>query len=109
MIFCTFLTSTAQILYKLGAATLQFNLLSILSNYYLITGIILYAFGSLLVLFAFRHGEVTVLYPIVTLSYVWINIGSFYFLNEVLNFYKWFGTGLIIGGIILINLKGAKK
>ena len=43
VLFCTLLTSTAQLFYKYGAAKLSFDILSIITNYELIMGMVLYA------------------------------------------------------------------
>jgi len=103
VLFTTFLTSSAQLLWKKGSATLTFDVLSILSNYYLIGGVLLYIIGGTLLIFSFRGGEVSVLYPIIATSYIWVSFLSIYFLNESMNFYKWSGVIGIIIGIALIG------
>jgi len=71
MIFTTLLTSSAQIFYKLGAATLELNLLALITNYNLIIGLCIYAVGAVLMIIAFKGGELSVLYPIIATSYIW--------------------------------------
>jgi drug/metabolite transporter (DMT)-like permease len=106
MIFCTVLTSFAQVFYKKASASLSFNLLELVTNYNLIIGLIMYAVAAVIMIIAFKFGEVTVLYPIVTLSYVWVSLLSVYFFNEVMTFYKWLGVLVIIIGIIFIAFGG---
>lgn len=108
MFFTTFLTSTAQIFYKKGAEILVLNLLALITNYYLITGMILYAVGGTLMIISFRGGEVSVLYPIVATSYIWVSFLSIFFLNETMNLFKWLGVFVIFLGIVLIGY-GSKK
>ncbi len=108
VLFCTLLTSTAQIFYKFGAEKLEFNIISILTNYELFMGMILYAVGGILLILSFRGGEVSVLYPIIATSYIWVSFLSIYFLNEIMNLYKWLGVFTIVAGIILIGL-GSKN
>ncbi|MBS3141789.1 EamA family transporter [Candidatus Woesearchaeota archaeon] len=103
MFFCTLLTSSAQLLYKLGSKNLQLNL-SLLQNYYLIAGLGLYVIGAGIFVLALRGGEVSVLYPIIATSYVWVTLLSIYFLMEQLNISKIFGVGAIILGIIIIGV-----
>ncbi len=104
VLFTTLLTSSAQILYKYGSATLDFNnLLGVLTNYYLIGGMALYAVGGILIIVSFRGGEVSVLYPIVATSYIWVSLLSILFLNEEMNMLKWIGIFLIIAGIVSIG------
>ncbi|MBI2655719.1 EamA family transporter [Candidatus Woesearchaeota archaeon] len=103
VLFTTLLTSSAQIFYKLGSKTLTLDPLSIITNYYLIGGLLLYAVGGILMIVSFRGGEVSVLYPIIATSYVWVSFLSIYFLGEVMNAYKWLGVLGIIAGIALIG------
>ncbi len=103
VLFTTLLTSSAQIFYKIGSKTLTLEPLSILTNYYLIGGLLLYAVGGALIILSFRGGEVSVLYPIIATSYIWVSFLSIYFLGETMNFYKWFGVIAVIIGIALIG------
>lgn len=104
VLFTTLLTSSAQILWKIGSATLSFNIVNILTNYYLIGGVLLYVLGGILLIVSFRGGEVSVLYPIIALSYIWVSFLSKFFLNETMSFFKWLGVLTIIAGIILIGI-----
>ena len=99
----TLLTSSAQILWKIGSATLSFNIVNILTNYYLIGGVLLYIIGGTLLIISFRRGEVSVLYPIFATSYIWVSFLSIKFLGEMMNIYKWIGVAGIIAGIVLIG------
>ena len=103
VLFTTLLTSSAQLLWKKGSATLSFDIAGILTNYYLLGGILLYIVGGALIILAFRGGEVSVLYPIIATSYVWVSFLSMRFLGEMMNNFKWVGITSIIGGIILIG------
>ena len=99
----TFLTSSAQILYKLGAVSLKFDIVSIITNYNLIAGFFLYGVGAFLMIVAFRGGEVSVLYPIIATGYIWVSFLSIWFLGEQINYYKWAGVIIIIAGIAFIG------
>lgn len=103
VLFTTLLTSSAQLLYKFGSETLTINPIDLLTNYYLIAGIILYAVGGILMIVSFRGGEVSVLYPIIATSYIWVSFLSIIFLKETMKFLKWTGIILIIAGIISIG------
>jgi len=108
ILFSTLLTSTAQLFYKFGAEKISFDILSIITNVELITGMLLYAVGGILLILSFRGGEVSVLYPIFATSYIWVSLLSIYFLNEVMNIFRWMGIFTIIIGIVLIGF-GSKK
>ena len=103
VLFTTLLTSSAQILYKLGIPFLKFDIVSILTNYYLLTGLILYGIGAILMIISFRGGEVSVLYPIIATSYIWVSLLSVKFLGETMNILKWLGVVSIIIGIVSIS------
>lgn len=109
MVLCTVFTSIAQVFYKKGANILEFSIKGILTDYYLYGGILLYVVGAVIMIYAFRKGEVTVLYPIITLSYVWVSLLSIYFFDEVMNPYKWTGVMVIIMGISLIGIGSNKN
>ncbi len=108
VLFTTFLTSAGQILYKLGSENLAFNIYSILTNYYLILGAVIYTIGGILIIVSLRGGEVSVLYPIIATGYIWVSLLSVMFLGETMNALKWIGIAAIIGGIALIGF-GSKK
>lgn len=103
VLFTTLLTSSAQIFYKLGSKTITLDPLSIITNYYIIGGLLLYAVGGTLMILSFRGGEVSVLYPIIATSYIWVSFLSIYFLGETMNHFKWAGVFSIIVGIAFIG------
>ena len=109
MIVCTIFTSTAQILYKIGANNLKFDVISIITNWPLVLGLILYGLGAGLVIIAFRGGEVTVLYPLITSSYIWVTLASSYLFGEIISMTRWIGVIIIIIGILMITLGDKTK
>src|SRR3989338_6304809 len=108
VLFTTLLTSSAQILWKKGSADLTFNIVSILTNYYFMGGVLIYLVAGALLIISFRGGEVSVLYPIIATSYVWVSFLIVKFLGELMNSFKWAGVISIIGGIALIGY-GSKE
>lgn len=103
VLFTTLLTSSAQLLYKKAIVTLQFDVMSIITNKFLIGGMILYAIGGILMIISFRGGELSVLYPIIATSYIWVSFLSIWFLHEGMSALKWIGISSIILGIIFIG------
>jgi len=87
----------------MGASKLEFNLFALMSNYNIIIGGILYAIGAALMIIALKGGEVTVVYPIIATSYIWVSLLSNRIFGEELNVYKWIGIGVIILGITFIS------
>ncbi len=104
VVLCTLFTSTAQIFYKLGSAKLPI----IFTNWYLFLGLFLYGIGAVLLITSFKGGDVSVLYPIIATSYIWVTILSKVIFNEQINIYKIIGVFCILIGIISIGF-GSKK
>lgn len=103
ILITTFLTSAAQILFKTTANDLVFDIVKIITNYNLLIGLLLYLIGGILVIISFRYGEITILYPILATSYVWVNLLSNYFFEEQINVFKWTGIAAIIIGVSLLG------
>ena len=108
ILLTTLFTSLAQLSHKAGAATLSFNILEIITNPYLIIGLTLYGIGAVLMVIALKAGELSILYPIIATSYIWVRIFSVYLFGEIMNLYKWIGVIAIILGVVFIGL-GSKK
>ncbi len=107
VLFCTLLTSSAQIFYKLGVKSLSLNLFSLITNYYLIFGLILYFIGAILLILALKNGELSVLYPLVATSYIWVSLLSpRFFATDSMNLMKWIGVFIIISGVSLVGIGG---
>jgi len=100
---CTFLTASGQIFLKIGSGNLSFSILKLLGNFPLITGFVLYALGAIILVIALKHGELSVLYPIIAMSFVWVSFLSIIFLNEIMSLWKWAGVITIVIGISLIG------
>jgi len=109
MILTTAFTSFAQVFYKFGAAKLEFNFFSLITNLPLIIGMALYILGAVIMIIAFKGGEVSVLYPVVATSYIWVSLLSVYFFGEGLNLFRLGGIFVIIFGIVFISLGSKEK
>jgi len=105
MILCTVLTSIAQVFYKLGALRLP----ELITNYHILAGLILYGLGALIMITAFKFGEVTLLYPIIATSYIWVALLSWIIFSESIGFLKVAGIVFIMAGITVTALGSKKK
>lgn len=103
VVLMTGLTAFAQLMLKLGSADLSFSLIALLTNVPLMVGAAAYIFGSAIFITALKYGELSVLYPIFALSYIWVNLLSAHFLGESLGLFKWIGIGSILIGVWLIG------
>jgi len=107
VMLATLLTATGQFLFKMGTANMAFDI-GLLHNWYLIAGFAIYGISAVILVVSLKYGELSVLYPIIAFSFVWVNIISFELLGEQLNTLKWAGVSLIIIGVSCIGF-GSKK
>ncbi len=108
----TLLASVAQVLIKTGAnalnqippgtmanvafGSLQFPISAIIlagvTSIPLIAGLCLYGIGAVMMVLALQHGELSVLYPVISLSYVWVAILSVLIFHEHMNVFRLAGS-----------------
>jgi len=103
VILATLAGAFGPILLKKASSKKLSAISSLATNYNLFGGVALYALGTLLFIPALKGGELSVLYPFVALSYIWVSLLSVKFLGEKMNKLKWFGIILIIIGVSLIG------
>lgn len=100
MLLSAFCTSTGQLMWKLassGSSALLFY----------ITGILLYGLGALLMMVAFKFGEMSVLHPMLSAGFIIALIYGSIFLSEKIRWQSTAGTALIFIGMIFLG-KSAK-
>lgn len=102
VLLTAFLAAVGQLLFKWGAASVSFNLWSWILNWQLIVGLGLHGVGFILLVVALKYGNLSILYPILATSYIWVAILSVQFLDEPFSIVQWVGVALIVGGISLI-------
>jgi multidrug transporter EmrE-like cation transporter len=103
---CTVLGSAAQLLIKTGMNHFSPHLAAILSNLPLIAGYSLYGINTLMMVLALRNGEMSLLYPIIALTYVWTTLASYALLGEHSNIYKNVGIATIVVGVAVMGRRG---
>ncbi|MEE9138122.1 MAG: EamA family transporter [candidate division NC10 bacterium] len=96
------LAAVGQLFFKWGAGSVSSNLWDWVLNWSLIVGLALHGVGFVLLVVALKHGNLSILYPVLATSYVWVALLSVRFLGEPFSTTQWIGTALIIGGISLI-------
>jgi len=103
VLIATTLGSFGPLFLKKASSTLTLNLKNIITNKNLILGLFFYAVGTILFIPALKGGELSVLYPLVALVYVWVSLLSMKFLKEKMTMLKWLGVLLILIGVSLIG------
>jgi drug/metabolite transporter (DMT)-like permease len=95
--------SFGAVFLKLGAARLDGTVLSFL-NSRLALGVALFLGSSVFYSLGIRGGQLSVLYPMVSLGYIWTLLWSKLFFNEPLTRTKFAGLGLILLGVFFVGL-----
>jgi multidrug transporter EmrE-like cation transporter len=105
---CTLIGATAQLLMKAGAASMsQPGIAGFLTNVPLMAGYACYALSTVMLIFALREGHLSILYPILALTYVWVTIATPLLFQERLNPFKILGVALVILGVGVLGRSGA--
>ncbi len=73
-----------------------------MKNSELIVGIFFYGLSSVFFIYALRLENLSLVYPITSLTYIWVGILSIKFLKEKLDKFKLIGMSLVILGVILL-------
>lgn len=105
---CTILGAAAQTLMKIGANNLTYptmweTLMGMAMNLPLVAGYFLYGLSTLLLILALRHGELSLLYPVIALTYVWVCIISVVYFREAMNPFKLLGITVIVLGVGILG------
>lgn len=95
--------SFGAVFLKLGAAKLHGGFWK-LFNLQLAVGVALFLASSVFWVLAIRHGELSVLYPMVSLGYVWTLFWSRLFFREAFTRQKFMGLGLILVGVFFVGM-----
>ncbi len=119
---CTLIGALAQILIKQGTAQLGAHVtladvakhpglffsfaLGVIANFRLFLGYCFYGVNTFLMALALRGRELSRLYPIIALTYVWVTILSVFLLaGEHINFFRSIGIAFIVGGVSILGMK----
>jgi drug/metabolite transporter (DMT)-like permease len=110
---CTLIVALAQYLIKLGAnhlshAGLTATLIGIFTIPQLFAGYCLYGVFTVMFVYALRHGELSILYPLIALGYVWVTITAVVAFHETMNPLKLAGLVVIIAGVAVLGWGGGK-
>jgi drug/metabolite transporter (DMT)-like permease len=108
MIICTILIAFGQVFLKMAADSFKFSFNDIIGNYYIFIALFLYGLGLIVMILSFKYGEISVLYPLLALSFIWVFILSTIILGETLNWFKISAILFIVIGIVLIT-RGRSK
>jgi uncharacterized membrane protein len=103
VLFAAFLGSFGSLYFKKGAGKLKLNLKSLMTNFDLMKGVLIYGSSTVFYVIGIKGGELSVLFPLVSTGYIWVCILSQKYLEERMNAVKWAGIAFIILGVTLIG------
>jgi drug/metabolite transporter (DMT)-like permease len=111
---CTLLVAIGQYLIKLGANRLSHagfmaTMIGIFTIPQLFAGYCLYGVFTVLFVYALRHGELSILYPLIALGYVWVTITAVVAFHDTVNPLKVIGLVVIICGVAVLGWGGGSK
>jgi len=121
---CTLIGAGAQMLIKRGAGALTLHVtlpdvvrdptlivryaIGIITNPLLFLGYALYGVNTLLMAAALKGRELSLLFPIIALTYVWVSILSVTVLGEQMNWFRGVGIALIVAGVSILGWRETK-
>lgn len=109
VLLCTLFNAASQILIKKGLAGLgeHPSMLSIAIGIFtlpmLLAGFALLGGSTVLFVLALRKGDLSLLQPVFTLTYVWVAVLSVVILREAMNPLKTAGLVIIMSGVALLG------
>jgi multidrug transporter EmrE-like cation transporter len=104
VVAATVIGAFGPILLKKASQRKLSDVRSLMQNYPLMGGISLYGISTVIFILALRGGQLSVLYPLVSLGYIWVSLLSIKYLGEKMNLLKWCGILCIIIGVSFIGL-----
>ncbi|MBW2964294.1 DMT family transporter [Candidatus Woesearchaeota archaeon] len=109
VVLCTIFTAIGSFLLKTGMDRFTPTWDGVLAAYPVLIGLFVYFIGFVMLTTAFRHGELSVLFPFVSLSFVWVAILSYLLLGEHISAMGIGGLGAIVCGVALIGIASRQK
>ena len=105
VLFASLIGSAAAVFLKIGAVRLKDGL-RYAFNFQLMTGLALFVGSSIPFIIGLKHGQLSVLYPMVSAGYICTMVWSRLFFHEPITKMKVGALMLILAGIICIGAGG---
>lgn len=95
--------ATGQMLWKIGISKIEeFNIINIALNPYIISGIVLYGLATLLWLYILGKAELSLVYPLQSITYVLGTLIAIFIFHENVSLLRWLGVVTIVAGAIFV-------
>jgi drug/metabolite transporter (DMT)-like permease len=103
VLLAAFIGSFGAVFLKAGAGRLHGGLRALVTNYRLALGVAFFLLSSYFFVLGLKHGELNVLYPLVSMSYLWTMLWSRIVFKEPFTMRKLGALALIVLGIVFIG------
>lgn len=103
VMLASFIGSFGAVFLKSGATKLKRDWRTLAYNWRLGAGVGAFLVSSVFFVMGVRHGELTVLYPMGSLGYIWTLLWSRVFFGEPFTRNKVLGLGMILAGITCLG------
>jgi multidrug transporter EmrE-like cation transporter len=100
----SFIGSFGAVFLKSGAIQLKMDWRTLAYNWRLAAGIASFLLSSIFFVMGVRQGELTILYPMGSLGYMWTLLWSRLFFGEPFTRNKFVGLGMILLGVTFLGL-----
>jgi drug/metabolite transporter (DMT)-like permease len=99
-----FIGSLGAVGLKAGSKHVELNLRALITNWKLALGIGGYLVSVLFYMTGISKGEISILFPMVSVGYAWTMLWSKMFFDEPITRWKIAGLALILAGCVLLGL-----
>lgn len=106
MILVAMVNATGQLFNKFASKTLSISVDGLLKNKYLYCAVFIFFVGTIFYILILPYGEISVIYSLSALSYLWAMVFAKYILKEDVNFHRWAGAAMIVTGVSIIGFLG---
>jgi drug/metabolite transporter (DMT)-like permease len=100
------ISSFGAMFLKFSASKIELSVVGLLKNRWFILGCVFYVIGTLFGIVALKWGDLSLVFPIVGLSYLWTFLLGVICLKENSNWKKILGVIAVVIGVTLVAITG---
>ncbi|HYD03348.1 MAG TPA: multidrug transporter [Alphaproteobacteria bacterium] len=104
IIISTMIGAVGALTLKNGAMNMRGTIIQKILNFKVWLGLFLYGLASLIAIFVLLKENVSLIYPLTAMSYIWVILLSKIYLKENINAYKILAIIFIILGVTLLTI-----
>ena len=108
MILCTLFLTAGQFLFKRATTSFGASLAGTILNLPLVLGLVVSGIASILLTYALKHAQLSIVYPFIALSFVWTAFVAVLLLGETLALQTVAGVLIIVAGVAVLAGAGGR-